>query len=124
MPTTPTTSPVAIVEEDALQREGQWLLVRRSLGIRAFGVNLVDVPAGGSLPAHREDDPAQEELYAVLSGHPIIRADGADHPVAAGSFLRFAPEVERSVHNPGPGPVRLLMVSAPVGSGFAAMEWA
>jgi uncharacterized cupin superfamily protein len=109
---------------DEFPRDGGWRLARRALGVRAFGLNVVDVPPGGSLPAHTEQDPDQEEVYVVLSGSPTITVDGVVHPAPAGTFVRLDPAPLRAVHNPGPEPARLLMVSAPVSSGYEPMEWA
>jgi len=113
-----------IAHTDDLAREGAWRLVRRSLDVRSFGINLVDVPPGGTLPAHDETEPAQEEVYLVLSGRPTIRIGDVEHEAAPGTFVRLDPEPVRSVVNHGTEPARLLMVSAPISSGFAPMEWA
>ena len=117
-------APYTIAHEHQLDREGDWRLVRRTLGVRHFGVNLVEVPPGGHLPAHDESDPAQEELYLVLSGRPTIRVGDEEHVAEPGTFVRFDPEPVRSVVNHGDEPARLLMVSAPTSSGFQPMEWA
>jgi uncharacterized cupin superfamily protein len=109
---------------DRLEREGSWLLARRTLGVRSFGINVVDVPPGGSLPAHDETESAQEEVYLVLEGRPTVRIGDAEHEVPAGTFVRLDPEPVRSVVNRSAEPARLLMVSAPTSSGFAPMEWA
>jgi uncharacterized cupin superfamily protein len=113
-----------IAHTDHLDREGSWLLARRTLDVRSFGINVVDVPPGGELPAHDETDPDQEEVYLVLAGRPTIRIAGAEHELRAGSFVRLDPEPVRAVVNRGTGTARLLMVSAPTSSGFAPMEWA
>jgi len=113
-----------IAHTDDLPREGGWMLVRRSLGLTSFGINLVDVPPGGELPAHAETDPDQEEVYLVLSGRPTVVIDGVEHDAEPGTFVRLDPEPVRSVVNRGAEPARLLMVSAPTSSGFQPMEWA
>ncbi len=113
-----------IAHTDDLDREGIWLLARRTLGITSFGLNLVDVPPGGELPAHDETEPAQEEVYLVLDGRPTIRIGSEEHVAEPGTFVRLDPAPVRSVVNHGTEPARLLMVSAPVTSGFRPMEWA
>ncbi len=37
------------VHVDDMEREGAWTLVRRSLGLTAFGVNLVEIAPGTSI---------------------------------------------------------------------------
>ncbi len=114
----------AIAHTDDLARDGGWLLARRTLDVRSFGINVVDVPPGGELPAHDETESAQEEVYLVLSGRPTIRIAGEEHEAPAGTFVRLDPEPVRSVVNRSSEPARLLMVSAPTSSGFTPMEWA
>lgn len=115
---------VTIVHRDDLERSGSWSLVRRSLGIEAFGVNLVEIAPGTSIPEHDETDRDQEELFLVLSGSATIVVDGVDHPAPAGTFARLDPEPLRTVRNDGDEPASVLIVSAPRTSGYAPMEWA
>jgi len=119
-----TTMTHTIAHTDDLAREGAWLLARRTLDVRSFGINLVDVPPGGSLPAHDETESAQEEVYLVLGGRPTILIGDLEHEAGPGTFVRLDPEPVRSVVNRGTEPARLLMVSAPTSSGFAPMDWA
>ena len=53
-----------------LEVTGDWRLVRRTLGLRAFGLNLVDIPPGGQIPEHDETGRDQEEVFYVVSGSP------------------------------------------------------
>ena len=55
---------------------GSWRLVRRSLGLGAFGINLVEIPAGEQIPEHDEIDRDHEEVFYVLSGTPTLIVDG------------------------------------------------
>ena len=42
-----------IKHDDELERAyGKWVLVRRSLGVRSFGLNAVELPPGESIPEH------------------------------------------------------------------------
>ena len=50
----------AIAHRAELERTGNWTLVRRSLGCRSFGVNLVELPPGESIPEHDETGRDQE----------------------------------------------------------------
>jgi uncharacterized cupin superfamily protein len=106
------------------ERSGRWILARRSLGLRSFGMNLVDIEPGGSIPEHDETPRNQEEVYVVLSGSAAAVVDGVEYPAPLGTYVRLDPEPLRSIVNVGEEPVRLLIVSAPVGSGYEPMEWA
>jgi quercetin dioxygenase-like cupin family protein len=113
---------IAHVEE--LERAGNWSLVRRSLGCQSFGVNLVEIETGDSIPEHDETERDQEELFYVLKGSPTVVIDGQDHPAPAGTFARLDPQHRRTVRNDGPQPATVLIVSAPRSSGYRPMTWA
>jgi uncharacterized cupin superfamily protein len=119
-----TTSSVTIAHRDELERIGNWSLVRRSLGISAFGINLVEIPPGERIPEHDETARDQEELFMVLSGDPTLLIDGEPHPAPAGTFARLDPEPSRTVVNHGHETATVLIVSAPRTSGYEPMEWA
>ena len=57
---------LTIRRRDDLERTGNWLLARRSLGLTAFGMNLVEIPPGERIPEHDETDRDQEEVFLVL----------------------------------------------------------
>ena len=113
-----------IAGRDELERTGNWSLVRRSLGVEAFGINLVDIPPGESIPEHDEVDRDQEEVFVVLSGDAVLVIDGTEHPAPALTFARLAPAHRRTVRNAGDETATVLIASAPRTSGYAPMEWA
>jgi uncharacterized cupin superfamily protein len=115
---------LTIVTRDDLERTGSWSLVRRSLGIASFGINIVEIAPGTSIPEHDEVARDQEELFVVLSGAPTLVVDGVDHPAPAGTFARLDPEPRRTVRNDGDAPAEVLIVSAPRTSGYVPTEWA
>ena len=116
---------VTIKDDQELERAWDiWVLVRKSLGVRSFGINLVELPEGGSIPEHDETGRDQEEVFYVVSGEPTLVVDGVDHPLRAGAFARLDPEPQRTVRNDGAGPARVLIVSAPRTSGYEPMDWA
>ena len=114
----------AIVHRNDLERTGSWSLVRRSLGLKSFGVNLVEIEPGTSIPEHDELERDQEELFIVVSGDGVLVIDGVDHPAPAGTFARLGPAHRRTVRNDGAQPASVLIVSAPCSSGYEPMEWA
>jgi mannose-6-phosphate isomerase-like protein (cupin superfamily) len=114
----------AIRHRDELERSGNWLLVRRSLDCRAFGVNLVLVQPGESIPEHDEIARDQEELFFVVSGDATLVLDGRELPAPEGTFARVDPALRRTVRNRGEAPALVLIASAPRTSGYEPMEWA
>jgi quercetin dioxygenase-like cupin family protein len=109
---------------DDCETNGRWSLVRRGLGVESFGLYVVEIEQGYSIPEHNELERDQEEVFIVLEGEAVMVIDGEDHPAPAGTFTRVAPPLMRTVRNDGEAPVRLLIVSAPTTSGYEDMGWA
>ena len=115
---------VTIRRREDLERNGNWLLVRRSLGVDAFGVNLVEIPPGERIPEHDETARDQEEVFLVLEGTPSLVVDGREIEAPAGTFARLDPHLSRTVVNRGDEQASVLIVSAPRSSGFEPLDWA
>jgi quercetin dioxygenase-like cupin family protein len=115
---------VTIRRREDLERTGNWLLVRRSLGVDAFGINLVEIPPGERIPEHDETGRDQEEVFLVLEGTPSLVVDGREIEAPAGTFARLDPHLSRTVVNHSDEPAAVLIMSAPRTSGYEPMEWA
>ena len=114
-----------IKHDDELERDYEkWVLVRRSLGVGSFGINAVELPPGESIPEHDETGRDHEEVFLVLQGAPTLVVEGVDHPLREGSFARLDPAPQRTVRNDGDSVARVLIVSAPVSSGYEPLGWA
>jgi uncharacterized cupin superfamily protein len=113
-----------LAHRDECETTGNWRLVRRTLGLRAFGINVVEIPPGGRIPEHDETERDQEEVFYVLSGTPTLIIDGESHPARAGTFARLDPGHLRTVSNGGEEPASVLVASAPRSSGYEPMAWA
>jgi uncharacterized cupin superfamily protein len=100
-----------------------WRLARKTLGAEAFGFNVVDIEAGGEIPAHDHTGDNQEEVFIILDGEGTIVTDGVEHAAPAGTFCRFAPEVNRTIRNGSDANVRALLIGVPVDSGYQGMGW-
>jgi uncharacterized cupin superfamily protein len=100
-----------------------WRLARKTLGAESFGFNVVDIEAGGEIPAHDHTGDNQEEVFIILEGQGTIVTDGEEHDAPAGTFCRFAPEVNRTIHNRSDAPLRALLIGVPVDSGYEQMPW-
>jgi uncharacterized cupin superfamily protein len=102
----------------------KWWLVRRSLGISSFGVNVVELQPGERIPEHHELERDQEELFLTLSGSPTLVVADEPHPLPEGAFARLDPPPRRCVRNDGEQVARVLIVSAPTTSGYEPLDWA
>jgi mannose-6-phosphate isomerase-like protein (cupin superfamily) len=74
--------------------------VRKGLGVTAFGVNAIVLPAGLETGFHYHD--VQEELYFVHAGAIEMEfGDGAVLPLSSGGFARVDAATVRKIRNPG-----------------------
>jgi quercetin dioxygenase-like cupin family protein len=100
-----------------------WRLARKALGAEAFGFNVVDIAPGGQIPEHDHTGDNQEEVFIILDGRATVVCDGEDHEASAGTYVRYAPEVKRTIRNDSDGTVRALLIGVPVDSGYEQMPW-
>jgi mannose-6-phosphate isomerase-like protein (cupin superfamily) len=74
--------------------------VRKGLGVTAFGVNAIVLPAGIETGFHYHDE--QEELYFVHRGAIEMEfGDGAVEPLPEGGFARVDAATVRKIRNTG-----------------------
>lgn len=102
----------------------EWVLARRGLDLRAFGMNMVRIPAGGSIVEHDESGSGQVEIYAILEGDGVFVVEGADHDAPAGTWARFDPAVKRNILNRSDAPLTALLIGCPAETGYEPMDWA
>src|SRR2546429_9389686 len=59
-----------------------WGLARKSLGVHAFGMNMVEIGPGGQIPEHDESQRDHEEGFIVWEGNgtAAIAGGGAGGP--------------------------------------------
>ena len=82
------------------------------LGIRAFGLYQVELPAGAETVRHDHCDDRAEDAYAVLSGTGVAVIDDQELEVAPGDFIAVTPDSTRHVRA-GVGGLVFLAVCAP-----------
>jgi uncharacterized cupin superfamily protein len=90
--------------------------VRRSLGIEAVGINIIDIqPAPGEAngsghPIHDHVENHHEEVYVVIDGGGEVLAGEEKVPVAKGEMIRLAPDTPRQLI-PAEGGIRVIAIS-------------
>lgn len=99
--------------------DGWGKLVRKGLGISAFGVQIMDYPAGHETHPHDESDSGQEELYLALSGSGELVIDGGARRLALDPdhIARVGPGVARTIVAGADG-VRVLCVGGVPGAPY------
>ena len=89
---------------------GAFRRARASLGASAFGLQVIQMPAGADFhPNHDHTHDGQEEVYVVLSGSAEFELDGDRTQVGPETAVRVAPSTKRRIV-PGPDGVRILAV--------------
>ena len=101
---------VKSIEELESIHHGAVKLAGAELGIRAFGMQVLDFPGGFSdYPAHDHADDGQEEVYVLLRGSAEFQIDRERITVGAGQLVRVPPAARRTLL-PGPDGVRILAI--------------
>ena len=84
--------------------------IRRALGVTAFGINALVIPAGyEGGPMHYHDQ--QEETYFVHQGEVEFRfGDGTRHRLGPGGVVRVDAATPRGMRNVGEGDAVIVAV--------------
>jgi uncharacterized cupin superfamily protein len=99
----------AAANVDALSDEPGFRKVRRALGVTAFGVNAIELPAGYETGRHFHDE--QEELYFVQRGRvEMTFGDGESVVLGPGGAARVDAATIRMMKNVGDEPALYLVV--------------
>jgi len=109
---------------DELQsiHDGIVKLAGAELGVRSFGLQVLDFPAGfAHYPAHDHSEDGQEEVYVVLRGSARFTVDSESVPLNAGAMLRVPAESRRGLQ-PGPDGVRILAIGCTPGGSYERPE--
>jgi mannose-6-phosphate isomerase-like protein (cupin superfamily) len=100
-------------------------MVRQGLGIRGFGVQIMDLPPDYTTRSHDETATGQEELYLALSGSGAVVIDGEPEqsvPLDPEHLARIGPAVPRRLRS-GPDGMRVLCVGGVPGGVYEVPEW-
>ena len=123
MPTKAETTIAGAAIDDLPQIwDGFAKLVRQGLDIRAFGVQIMDLPPDYTTGPHDESDTGQQELYVALGGGGAVVAGDRRLPLDAEHLVRVDAGVER-VLTSGPLGLRVLCVGGVPGAAYAAPDW-
>ena len=80
---------IKTIDELESIHHGAVKLAGAELGIRSFGMQVLDFPAGFSdYPEHDHAEDGQEEVYVVLRGRADFIVDGEEITVSPGQMLK------------------------------------
>jgi hypothetical protein len=101
---------------------GSFKRARAELGVEAFGMQVIDLPASfDGYPAHDHTHDDQEEVYVALRGGGEMEVDGERMPLDEDHMVRVGPAANRKVFS-GPEGIRMLIVGGVPGQVYAAPE--
>ena len=118
---------LAIDQVDALTVAGglHWRPLRRTLGVRAFGINAYTADAAGDelVEDHTEQSLGHEEIYLVLSGRATFTVGDEQLDVPAGSLVHLSdPSLRRHAVAAEPG-TTVLAIGAKPGAAYTPSAW-
>jgi uncharacterized cupin superfamily protein len=112
----------AVIDEMETNDNGVARKARATLGVTAFGMQVMDLPAGwDAYPDHNHADAGQEEVYVPLSGSGTLIADDHEFELRPGVMVRVGPAQNRKVV-PGEDGIRFLALGGVVGA-HEPLEW-
>lgn len=82
---------------DVEASHGVFRALTDQLGVAGFRVNQLELAAGAEGPEHDHAANGQEEVYAVISGGGVLRADGEEISLRPGHFVYCPPTVRRQM---------------------------
>lgn len=97
-------------------------LAASELGVRSFGMQVLDFPGGfADYPEHDHAEDGQEEVYLVLRGSAEFEIEGGRESLGPEQLLHVEPGVMRKL-TPGPDGVRLLAIGCSPGRAYERPE--
>lgn len=110
------------IDELSSINHGAVKLAGDELGVRTFGLQVLDLPAGfADYPEHDHVHDGQEEVYVVLDGSAELTVDGDTIQARAGSLVRVEPASRRRLV-PGSQGVRVLAIGCRPGGEYERPE--
>ena len=95
-------------------RGGEFLYAGKSLGVTAWGMNVVRVPPHwDGYPEHDHSEDGQEEVYVVLEGSVALHADGERWTLEPGMIARVGPTQKRRLVPGDDGTTMLVLGGTP-----------
>jgi mannose-6-phosphate isomerase-like protein (cupin superfamily) len=105
-------------ELESYKGEGGFCYAAKGLGVSAWGMNVLRLPAGWSdYPDHDHAKDGQEEVYVALEGSARMQAGDETFTLEPGLLVRVGPAQKRKI-TPGPNGVTLLALGGTPGKAY------
>jgi hypothetical protein len=106
------------IEEMETGFGGGFVKARAELGVRAFGMQVIQLPPGyGEYPEHDHAESGQEEVFLAIGGSGWIDIEGERVELDGKTFVRVGPEAKRKVYA-GPDGLRMLAIGGAPGEPY------
>jgi mannose-6-phosphate isomerase-like protein (cupin superfamily) len=103
--------------------DGVIKLARSALDVRAFGMQVIDLPPSYTTDSHDEIATGQEELYVALSGEGAVDVnEWGSLALEPGRLLVVPPACARTLRS-GDAGVRVLVIGGTPGQAYVRPEW-
>ena len=97
---------------------GGFVKARAELGVRAFGMQVIQLPPGfENYPEHDHAETGQEEVFVTLSGSGWMDIEGDRVEMEPQTLIRVGPATKRKVL-PGPDGLRMLAIGGCAGEAY------
>jgi len=99
--------------------DGLFRKARAVLGVRAFGLSVVELAPNAENHPDHDHAGGQEEVFVVLRGTGELVVDGETVTLAPETIVRVGPGAKRQI-KPGADGMRLLAIGGTPGEAYAA----
>jgi tetratricopeptide (TPR) repeat protein len=116
--------PFVVTSLDRVERLGNWLPLRRSLGVSAFGVNAWSAGEEEAvIEVHDEATSGHEELYVVVRGRVTFTVGGEEVDAPAGTAVFVADPAARRGGVAREADTLVLAIGAKPGEAYEPLGW-
>jgi mannose-6-phosphate isomerase-like protein (cupin superfamily) len=96
---------------------------RAELGVKSFGMQVIDLPPNYSdYPEHDHAEDGQEEVYSVMRGSGEIEVEGERLELTPDVLVRVGPGIKRKLFA-GPEGIRVLALGGKPGAAYEVREF-
>ena len=110
------------IDEMEAAYQGAFKRARAELGVEAFGMQVMDLPANlTQFPEHDHSESGQEEVYLVLRGSCDLEIEGERIELDPDTIVRVGPDTRRKLIT-GDQPARVLALGGTPGAAYEAPD--
>lgn len=117
---------LAVIDEMEAIYDGLVRRARATLGVTAWGMQVMTLPPHNAGYPHSHDastpEAGQEEVYIPLQGSAELVADGERIDLRPGVMVRVGPSQERQIV-PGPEGFRFIALGGVPGHAYSPLPW-